>query len=442
MKRKNFFNLRNIVLALGVAVVMIVVIVSAVKAIQGNFSMVHVEIAKNETVVSTIETNAYILRKENYITNESGGVLSYHIEDSGAVEKGGVIANVYESETDAINATNIQNITENIENLRKLNSMSSVVGASLESINKSLNNDIKNFISDTKNNRFTNASKSLNGLLYSMNEKQIITSQVSDFNERIETLQNEKLVMEQSLRPSVGQIVSGIPGVFTSHTDGYEELFDCAQVMNMTYPQLVSLLEANVKQPPQNVIGKIIAQVNWYICCPIAKQDVEKLNDISDVVEIQIPYISTVPISTKLVAVNNDYQTGCAVAIFECKDMNATLSKIRKEKVDIAVKKYSGIKIPKTALYHDTVTRTVDNGDGTTKTEEAKVEGVYILHGNELRFKEIVRKYETEEFVICETDITNENFFSDTTVALYDKIVTEGTDLYAGKTISQSAETE
>ncbi len=427
----------TVILLLSIGVISIVG-----QRIENNVSMVYVETAQYETIPKTLNTKAYILRNESYITNDSGGVLSYNIEDCDAIEKGGVIANVYENETDAINAINIKKLNSEIENLRKINTMSNVVGASLESINKSLNTNIQTFISDTKNNNFTEVSKSLDGLLYSMNEKQIITGKVTDFNERIETLQNEKLVLEQSVKPSIGQITSGIAGVFTSHTDGYENLFDYTQVRNMTYPQLVNIQEANVKEPSQNIIGKVISQVNWYLCCPIGEKDVESLGEISDKVEIYIPYVSTTAINAELITVNNDYNSGCAVAIFECKDMNITLSKIRNEEVNIAVKKYEGIKIPKKAIYTDKVTRTVDNEDGTTRTEEAEVKGVYILHGNELKFREIVTLYETEEFVLCDSNEENENLFSHSTVKLYDKIVMEGTDLYAGKIVMQSAEIE
>ncbi len=439
---KEKFALKDIILFVAVLLTSIVVVSMIIKSIRPTLSMVYVESAQYETVAKNLHSKAYILRDENYVTNDGGGILSYSIEDCDAVEKGGVIANVYENETDAINSTNIRKMNEEIENLRKINTMSNVVGASLESINKSLNANIQTFISDTKNNNFSKASESLEGLLYSMNEKQIITGKITDFNERIETLQNEKLVLEQSAKPALGQIISGMAGVFTSHTDGYENLFDYTQVMNMTYPQLTNIQEANVKAPSQNVIGKIISRVNWYLCCPIGAKDVDSLNDISDVVEIQIPYVSTTSVNARLIAVNNDYNTGCAVAIFECKDMNVTLSKIRHEEVDIAVKKYSGIKVPRKAIHNDTITRTVDNADGTTRTEEAKVNGVYILHGNELKFKEIIPLYETDEFVLCDTNEENENLFSGTTIKLYDKIVTEGTDLYAGKVVTQSAEVE
>ena len=85
---------------------------------------------------------------------------------------------------------------------------------------------------------------------------------------------------------------------------------------------------------------------------------------------------------------------------------------------------------------------TKENADGTTSTLEKTVDGVYILYGNELKFKEIVKLYETKDYVICDTNQDNEDLFSGSTIKLYDKIVTEGTDLYAGKIVKQSTEVE
>ena len=56
-----------------------------------------------------------------------------------------------------------------------------------------------------------------------------------------------------------------------------------------------------------------------------------------------------------------------------------------------------------------------------------------------LRAKRVTRAYGA---FICDTNQDNEDLFSGTTIKLYDKIVTEGTDLYAGKIVKQSTEVE
>ncbi len=423
-------------------IIAVLLIYFFVSMIAPSFSMVYVEPAREETVSKTLSTRAYIIRKESYVVNDTGGVLYYNVDDASAVEKGGVIAGIYENETDAINFNKINKLNTRIEDLKRLNSMSEVIGASLESINKSLNNSIHSFIADVDSNQFGVAEKSVDDFLYSINEKQIITGKIQNFNSKIAELENEKIILQQSIKPSIGQITADRAGIFTSHTDGFEESYDYAQAQHISYQELINLQSAEKSEPPKNVIGKIISDVNWRICCPVSAEEAKEFDEISGTVSIGIPYASTELFNAEVLSVNREGSTGNAVVVLECKSMDKTLAKIRNEQINISVREYSGIKIEKSSIHRDKVTRTIENRDGTSKTEERMVDGVYILYGNELRFKEIVKIYETDDFVICSKDKENEKLFSGNTVKLYDKIVTEGTDLYAGKIVKQSTEIE
>lgn len=422
-----------------IAVVLIYIFVSMLTS---SFSMVYVEPAQYETVSKTVSSEAYIFRKESYITNDNGGVLYYNISDCSSVALGGTIASLYETETDAINVTQLKTLNEEIDNLTKLNAMSQVTDTSLESINTSLNDQLTEFIIDIQNNNFTESDTSMESLLYSLNAKQITTGEAKDFNARLLELQTERDALLQTTKPAFAEIVTPKAGVFTSQTDGCETLFDYSKVPSITYSELSKIKDTQPQEVPSNVIGKIISDVNWYICCPMGIKEAEDFKEIYDMLEISIPYASADTLSARVVSVNDDSNTGNSVVVLECENMNDTLSKIRSQTVDISVRTYSGIKVDKTAIHKDKVTTTKENEDGTTNTLEKTVDGVYILYGNELKFREVVKLYETDTYVICDTNQENEELFSGNTIKLYDKIVTEGTDLYAGKIVKQSTEVE
>ena len=351
-------------------IIAVLLIYFFVSMIAPSFSMVYVEPAREETVSKTLSTRAYIIRKESYVVNDTGGVLYYNVDDASAVEKGGVIAGIYENETDAINFNKINKLNTRIEDLKRLNSMSEVIGASLESINKSLNNSIHSFIADVDSNQFGVAEKSVDDFLYSINEKQIITGKIQNFNSKIAELENEKIILQQSIKPSIGQITADRAGIFTSHTDGFEESYDYAQAQHISYQELINLQSAEKSEPPKNVIGKIISDVNWRICCPVSAEEAKEFDEISGTVSIGIPYASTELFNAEVLSVNREGSTGNAVVVLECKSMDKTLAKIRNEQINISVREYSGIKIEKSSIHRDKVTRTIENQDGTSKTEE------------------------------------------------------------------------
>ncbi|MEE0059575.1 MAG: HlyD family efflux transporter periplasmic adaptor subunit [Acutalibacteraceae bacterium] len=422
-----------------IAVILIYVFVSMLTT---SFSMVHVEAAQYETVSKVLKSEAYIFRQESYITNDNGGVLHYNVNDCSSVALNGIIANVYETETDAISITKIDEINKEIENIKKLSAMTKVTGTSLEAINSSLNDQLTDFIIDVQNNDLTRAKSTMGDLLHSLNSKQVTTGKNIDFNARLNELQTQLDSLLQTTKPAIAQISSQKSGVFTSQTDGCELLYDYQKVPAITYSELARVKDTPPQEIPLNVIGNVISDVNWYICCPMTSKEAEEFKEIYDMVNINIPYASADTLTARVVAVNDDAKTGNAVVVLECENMNNTLAKIRSEEVDISVRTYSGIKVDKTAVHKDKVTTTKENADGTTSTVEKIVEGVYILYGNELKFKEIIKLYETDQYVICDTDQENEKLFSGSTIKLYDKIVTEGTDLYAGKIVKQSTKIE
>ena len=73
--------------------------------------------------------------------------------------------------------------------------------------------------------------------------------------------------------------------------------------------------------------------------------------------------------------------------------------------------------------------------DGNQVTKKKKVQGVYVLYGNELQFKEISILYSGSDFVICDPSPEEGELFNGETVALYDNVVIEGDDLKDGKIV-------
>ena len=73
--------------------------------------------------------------------------------------------------------------------------------------------------------------------------------------------------------------------------------------------------------------------------------------------------------------------------------------------------------------------------NGNPVMEEKEVQGVYVLFGGELVFKEIVPLYTSETYVICDPSPDEGVLFSGSTIQLYDEVVIEGTDLKDGKMV-------
>lgn len=87
------------------------------------------------------------------------------------------------------------------------------------------------------------------------------------------------------------------------------------------------------------------------------------------------------------------------------------------------------------AIHDDYVEKTTYDDKGNEHKESKKVQGVYVLYGSEVQFKEISIVYAGNDYVLCDSSPTDGTLFSGETISLYDQIITEGDDLYDGKVI-------
>jgi hypothetical protein len=90
----------------------------------------------------------------------------------------------------------------------------------------------------------------------------------------------------------------------------------------------------------------------------------------------------------------------------------------RVETVEMSVKNYEGIKVPKSALRFVDVEEEDEDGNPVTVTYE----GVYIKVGEQIRFRKIDVVYRSDDYVISEANTDNDY------LALYDDIVLEGVE--------------
>ncbi len=402
-----------------------------------NFSMVETETAIMQETADSIYSTGYVIRNETLIKNDSEGVVAYAFDDGGKVAAGGVVATVYRTEDDATAHKEIAQIDNQIDQLKKINMAAHTMSTGLDSINNQMNQKVVDLLQNINEGQLYDLKDTSEDLLYLINERMVVTGEVVNYNEKIEQLQAQKEEIQASCGEAVAQITSPVAGYFVSYTDGYEDAYDYTKAAEIGLDSLNAMLEKEPEKVAGNVIGKVISELNWFIACPITAQDSIELSSIYDDVSVNMPYATTGSVPVKIASVNQENKTSDAALVLECNYMSPELASLRNETVKIDIKTYTGIRVSKKSLHDDTVVKTIENEDGTTTSEEKKVQGVYVVYGNELIFKQVSILYAGEDFVLCDPQPEEGVLFNGTTVELYDKIVTEGADLYAGKIVKQ-----
>ena len=158
-------------------------------------------------------------------------------------------------------------------------------------------------------------------------------------------------------------------------------------------------------------MGRTVSSFKWYIACVI---DTDKTVDITFDKKLYINFpesgVERLPVSLYRMGDKDAKET---VVVFCCDEMNKNLSDFRIEDIEIITDEYSGYKISNTSI------RTIDGQ-----------QGVYIVRGNLMGFRKIRVVYSTKDYSIVDNPDNSSGY-----IKLYDKVVTEGVDLYDNKLI-------
>ncbi len=388
-------------------------------------SIVTTEYAVSYTYNESLSANSIVIRDEQLLNYSTQNILYYTVDDGDTVSANSAVAYVFADEKSALNYKRAEDISSEIEILEELNSSGKSQNSDYSAIEKDIRHNLLEYVEAVNGGDFSEVSKCSGSLLYSINQRQIVTGEVANFDSQISSLKKELAECQESSRV-LGTVTSQKPGYFVSYTDGFEDVYD------MKSAETMSVAEFDAEKKPealsQDVIGKIVSIPNWYVAVKLSSDDTIVLNDANTSIKLSFPNASCYDIPAELVSLNQVSKDSEAVAVFACNYMNSPISHLRNEAVEITVNTYSGLRISKDAIHDDYV-------DVMGEDRSEKVQGVYVLKGNELVFKEIIIVYSGSDFVIIDEAPEEGKLVSSETVKLNESVVVRGENLYNGKTI-------
>ena len=427
-KQSKTKNKRITFLAILVCVVSAAIFIfSMINANVSTADVVDTEIAKRYTYNENITTSSDIVREETLLTYDGSKVLFYTVSDGDIVSAGSEVALVFANETDALNYNRINEINKEIEILESLNTSYDKVNTDVSAIDKQIEMNLKNMISAVNSNSSQQIEDSSNNLIYSINQRQVITGDVSGFDEQIATLKSEAADCARQGGTYIDAIKTTTGGYFVASADGYEGLIDYDKVTSLTVDTFKGDLEP--RKVGDNVIGKIVSGLNWYVVCRLSADESLTLSHSNVYPVLSFPNTTCTNIPADLAALNQDSKQSDAVAVFRCNYMNSPISHLRNETVQITVNSYTGLRVSKTAIHDGNVE--VADGSGDIK----RVQGVYVRHGSQLEFKEVSIMYAGPDFVILDENPEEGVLISGETLKLNDEVVIKGEDLFEGKNV-------
>ena len=434
-KAEKWQILKKVIMA---AVTLLIILYVLYVIGRAGFTQIKTVGAAKTTVYESISVNGYVVRGEQYVEYKGNGVISYAVSDGSKVSKGEAVANIFSDAALPGKQQQLADLESKLEALRQLEKNIGTFSQTPDEIDRSVNSLLFQCNIDMANGDTAHSDKNVRSILYYINERQLVTGKVSSYEEKIGELEKEIDSLNRSnasIRKNE-QVNASYAGYFVSHTDGYEKSFSLNE-LNKLMPGSLSSSKIQSKEVSKNVIGKIVDKVYWYIVCDVSAEDAIKLKNAYSL-KVNIPVVSNQNIVVELESLNQEDKSSDAVAVLKGTYMNGQMASIRNENMSIIIDDYTGIYVPKQAVHEKTITETSEES-GKEVTVEKQVKGVYVQKGTAIVFRQIVPIYAGEDYVISDIISNLPDEQAKQYLQVYDKIVTEGGNLYDGKIVRRSS---
>lgn len=406
MKKQNFTANKGNWLIISVVVLIVLFVVIQF------YKVTHIELKTQTATVSTVydkvSSEALFICDESVVEKAATGVTVPCFEDGDKINVKGNVAMQFSSSKAAANYSKYTDLTNQIKYYQTLEAQTVGQSANLETINEDIEQKVINYADGLCKNKIGDTAQELDSVLV---RRQLIIGEDVDLLSIIENLRDKRNSYSSFSKPDK-YIKTDESGVFSSYTDGYENIIDFDKAEETSVKEFKSALSAvdKSKDVADNV-GKLVTSYTWYVQTLVSTDTVKNLEN-GDYVNIVLKDDSSKEFKAEIVS-GADVSLGQkeTLLVLKLNEMDADIAKLRKAEIEIRRNKYEGIKIPSEALH-------VVNGK----------KGVYVLIASQIKFREVNIIYSDDDYVLAEYDESNTN-----SIHLYDKIITQGKDLKDGK---------
>ena len=420
-----------------------------------NYMPVKTETALLKTVEKGIDTTVFVVRDEHYMnTNNSTNIKVPLVNDGERIANGECIAAEFTSKEDADRFVKAREIEQMIEKYETLKSRERINISDIKTYDNDTNSLFDDYIEEISSGNFNEARKKIDDFCDRLTSRQIAMGEEVECDALITQLKSE---LSKTGKPNPSYIYSDSTGYYLSNVDGYENVIDYSSIDKITTKQIEEAISTK-KEPDNTSVGKIVNNFNWYMLCSVKSKDVENLN-VGDTVTVRFKNAASMDEEVSVYAINREEKEKVSLVL----KSNSVTSKsfpLRIEEVKIITETFDGYKIDKDAL------RTLDGANG-----------VYILRGRIVGFRRVTILHTEENYVVVRTKEKEQEWLTQTQeaidieeykensiisernreesqriidsesaysayeylenryISLYDEVIVEGRDIYAGKLV-------
>ena len=395
--------------------------------LRGNQTRYTTSVVLETTYTDTITVPCWFVRDEVLLQTEQTGYLRYAAADGEKIAKGGAVAQVFAQESAITDLQEIEALQAQLTQLQSL-SAQALEGTRPSTVAEKIAEQMTQLMRGINRGTLTELDDVRERIRYYFSEKQIITGEMTDFSAQIAELKSQIEARQSNAAAPTGVVRAPAAGYFAAEADGLETVLTIDGLAGLT----ADALRAAVPDPlPAGTVGKLSRTTVWYAACILPAADARQFA-VGQTMQMTLPDSGT-RVRVQLERVLSGGVNGDAVVLFSGSGMTSQTASVRSGEVRIERSSYRGLQVNRSAVHIERRTRTVQNDDGTTRTETVDVQGVYVLYGEQVRFREIAPLYWGDDIVICDASATRTADAA--MLKQYDQVISGGRNLYDGKSI-------
>ena len=366
-----------------------------------------------------------IFRYETPVSSKYSGTVNYNLSDGEKVKQGELAATVYESGGDEHITRRMVEIDREIELLARSNISDNIAISGTNGVDE----EIAGYLAAVREAKRTGDLDLLervsDELRVALNRRELIVGSRTDYNAEIAELREQRKQLAAQLSGKNEPVYASESGYFYYKCDGYENIFDPAELAELTPDRFDYLLSC----PPETVsgIGKSVSVQKWYMALELDRTELGKYAE-GESYSVAFRDYADMRIKMKLERVCAEADRG--VLVFSTNSMPDGFDFERFQDVSIITGEHDALRFPASAL----------------RLNEG-VEGVYVLYGNTVFFKRAdilgrdggyayIRRPDRDTEDAEDGAAEDPNAPQWQKVSLYDEIIIAGTGLYHGMIVN------
>lgn len=390
-------------------------------------------LAYSYQVEESITLSGCVVRQEQVLSDDGGGLLRLRREEGERVSRGGAVASVYADQASLDRQAEISALEARAEQLQYAQN-----AAGSSEVSRKLDTQIMQNILEYRRclaaDRLAKAETYGSQLRALVLKRDYTYAGNEDLSGQIESLQSQLKELKAQAAGSVRTITAPVSGLYSAVVDGYESVLTPESLTELTPSQLSAVrADPSVKSN----VGKLILGDSWYYAAVVSAADAKELLEKSDELRaagksLTLRFAKNVERDLAVTVTHvGAEENGRCVVILEGKSYLSQLTLLRQQSAQVIWDSVEGIRVPKEALRIDT--RTAQKEDGTS--EETRVTGLYCVVGMEARFKPVEVLYNGSGFLLVRANGPEDR--ESLRLRPGDEVIITANDLYDGKVVGQ-----